>query len=131
VLDDVAAEAVGQSQVDRKLKDVAPLGEILIDLTRRVVQPGGGVHDARADGIGEAGQRRLVALDVVGDPYQADGRGGQQQRADRGVDGAVGDVEHAGVVGAVLEPSMQSRQRGLVRVEAFEKVDTHDVWSSW
>ena len=53
----------------------------------------GDAQDAGAHGVGEPGQHGVVALDVVGDADQADGGGGQQQRADRGVDGAVGDVE--------------------------------------
>ena len=46
--------------------------------------------------------KRVVAFDVVGDADQSGGRGRQQQRADRRVDGAVGHVEHAGAVGVTL-----------------------------
>ena len=53
------------------------------------------VQDPRADPLGQGGQHLVVVLGVVGHPDQALVGRGQQQRADRGVERAVGHVEQA------------------------------------
>ena len=50
--------------------------------------------------VGQRCEHGVVVLPLEGDPDQAVGGGRQQQRADRAVDGAVGDVEQAGAVGS-------------------------------
>ena len=71
-----------------------------------------------------------MVFDVVGDADQADGGGGQQQGADRAVDGPVGDVEQLVGGGVALEPLMQSGQRLVIGLQVVEKVGAHAVSSS-
>ena len=61
-----------------------------------------------------------MVFDVVGDADQPDGGGGQQQGADRAVDGAVGDVEQFVGRGVALEPLMQSGQGLVVGLQVVE-----------
>ena len=71
-----------------------------------------------------------MVFDVVGDADQADGGGGQQQCADRAIDGAVRDVEQFVVRGVALEPLMQPGQGLAVGLQIVEKIGAHDVSSS-
>jgi hypothetical protein len=69
MLNDVAAEALRESQVDRHLKDGAALGEVLVDLPGNAVQP---CRRAGTRGLilSASGQHSVVAFDSVGDPDQ-------------------------------------------------------------
>jgi hypothetical protein len=130
MLDDTATEAFGQPEVDRHLEGGAPLGEVLVELARGGVQSGRRPQHPRAHRPGKRGQDRVVVFDVVGNSDQADGGGGQQQGADRAVDGAVGNVEEFVGGGVALQPLMQSGQRRVVGMQFVENVGGHAVSSS-
>ena len=53
------------------------------------------MEDTRADPLAQRPQNGVVVLADVGDPDKSEVGGGEQQGADGGVDGAVGDVEDA------------------------------------
>ncbi len=130
MLDDAATEAVGESEIDGHLEAGAPLGEVLVELTCGGVQPGGCAKHPWAHRVGELRQHGIVAFDVVGHADQPDRGGGQQQGADRAVDGAVGDVEQLTGCRVVFQPTMQSGQGLVVGLQLVEKVSAHGVWSS-
>ena len=69
------------------------------------------MQDARADVDGEPGEHVVVALVLERHPDEARGRGRQQQRAERAVDRAVGDVEQAVTLGALDELVVQPLAR--------------------
>ena len=72
-----------------------------------------------------------MVFDVVGHPDQPEGGGGQQQGADRGVGGAVGDVEQPAGVGVPFEAAVQPFQRGIfVGQWCSENVVAHGFSSS-
>src|SRR5829696_9211527 len=104
VLNDAATEAFCEPKIDRHLELGPPLGEILVELTSRVVQPGRCAQHPRADRGRQLRQHGVVVLDVVGDADQADGGGGQEQLADWAVYGAVGDVEQVVLGRLPLQP---------------------------
>src|SRR5262249_21685116 len=74
--------------------EAAPLpGEVLAKFPRGGVQAGRSVEDAGADPVGQRLQDGVVILAGVSNPDQPSLGRGQQQRADRAVDGPVGDVK--------------------------------------
>ena len=68
------------------------------------------MQDAGADLIGEVLQDDVVVFAGVGDADQALFGRGQQQRPDRAVDGAVGDVEQAVALGRGRESEVEVGQ---------------------
>ena len=95
---DRATEATRQREVQREVEDAAAAREVLLDLSCSQVQAGRGAQHPRADSVRELLQNRVVVLAGVGHANQTGLSRGQQERADRGVDGAVGDVEDSGLV---------------------------------
>ena len=67
-----------------------------------------------------------MALDVVGDADESARRGRQQERADRGIDRPVGDVEQALFLGRLLELAVQARER--VGVGLSVSVGREKIW---
>ncbi len=55
-----------------------------------------------------------MILNREGDPDETPLGGGEQQRADGAVEQAVGDVEHAVLVGFLGQPGLQARHRLMV-----------------
>ena len=82
-------------QIDRDVERAAAAGEVLVELAGGVFESARGAQDARADLGGELGEHGVVVLALERDPDEAAVRGGQQQRPERAVDDAVGDVEQA------------------------------------
>ena len=64
----------------------------------------------------EVGEHVVVTFVLERHPDDASGRGGQQQRAERAVDRAVGDVEQAAPVGALDEPVVETAEDVVVRL---------------
>ena len=90
-----AAESGRQAPVQRHIEGVPTAGKVLLEFPCGCVQPRRGVEDAGADPVGQGFQHGVMAFAGVGHPDQAGLGGGQQQRADGGVDGPVGDIEDA------------------------------------
>ncbi len=74
-------------------------GEVLLELGGGHVRACGGAQDARADLVGEGLEHGIVAFASMGHAYQARLGRGDRQRAYRAVDGAVGDVQDAVLLG--------------------------------
>ena len=113
-----AAEPGREAEVERQVEAGAAPGEVLLELAGGLVEPPRGAQDPGADLAGQASEHRVEALAFVGDPDQPGRGGGQQQRADRRVEGAVGDVEQALVLGLGDEPGVQRGQLVLGRGRA-------------
>jgi hypothetical protein len=89
-------------------------GEVLLQLAGGLVEPPWGAQDSGADVASQALEHGVQPLPLVGDPDQP-GRGGrQQQGADRGVEGAVGDIEQALSLGPGHQTPVQGGE--LIRV---------------
>ena len=116
-------EALGQLQVDRNLEEAAPTGEVLVDLAGDVVDPPRRAEDAGADGGGQLHQHVVMVLALEGHPHEPGRGGGQEQRADGAVHGAVGDVEQAIAVGLLGQAGPQPGERRVVRPAPAEVVD--------
>ncbi len=105
-------------------------GEVLVELTGGGIESVRVVEQARADAVGQRLQDRLVILGGVGDPHEAGLGGSQQQAADRGVDHAVGDIEHALDGGRRRQTSVESirrrRDRPRPAADGWDRVG----WSS-
>ena len=74
------------------------------------VQASGSVEDTRADPLAQRPQYSVVVPADVGDPDKSEVGGGEQQGADRAVDGAVGDVEDAFGLRCGGQPVVQPAQ---------------------
>jgi len=90
-----AAEAVGEAEVQRQVEGGPLSGEVVLELAGGRLQACRGAQQPGADGARKLLQHRVVVLDGVSHPDQALLGCGQQQRPERSVDGAVGDVEDA------------------------------------
>src|SRR5262245_27959300 len=97
--EDPVPEAAAEPQVERQVERAALPREVLIELARGAVEPGGRAQDARADLAREPLEHRVVPLGPERDPHEALRRSGEQKSADRRVEGAVRDVEEARLAG--------------------------------
>ena len=70
VREHVAAEAVGEPQVDRHVERAAASGEVLVELAGGGVEPRRVAQDARADVGGERGEHVVVVLARERDPHE-------------------------------------------------------------
>ena len=116
-----APEPGGQPPVQRQVERVPAAREILVEFPGGRVEADRGAEDARADLVGQRLQHGVVTLAGEGHPDQALLGGGQQQRADRAVDGAVGDVEQAVLLGRGGQPGVQPAQPGRVVGEGLRQ----------
>ena len=96
---------------------VPAAGEVLVELPGDVVGASGHPHDARADLPGELVEHRVVAFAFERDPHEAGGARRDEQRTDRAVDDAVGDVEECLVLGTLGQPGTERGEVGVVGVE--------------
>jgi len=104
------AQVPGEAGQHSQQRGALP-GEVLLELPAHLVEAGRGPQDAWADRGAQAGQHGIVVLALERHPYQALPGRGQQQRADRGVQGPVADVQHAVPLGGVGQPGVQPGQR--------------------
>ena len=113
-----APEAGHQLQVEWDVELVPAAVEVLVELPGDVVGASGHPHDARADLPGELVEDRVVAFEFERDPHQAGGAGRDEQRTDRAVDDAVGDIEQCLVIGTLGQPGAERVEVRSVGVEA-------------
>ena len=99
VLEHLTPEPRGEAQVDRDVERAPAAGEVLVELARDAVEARRRQEDPRAHRGRQGVEHGVVALAREGDAHEPLRRGGQQERAERAVDGAVGDVEQPLAVG--------------------------------
>ena len=110
-----------------KSKACLPASEVLLQFPRGRVQPGRGLQDPRADLVRERLEHGVVVFAGVGDPDQALFGRGQQQRADRAVEDAVGDIQGALPLGRRGQPVVQPAQLAGRFREGLRQVTGHAV----
>ena len=138
-MSDRCSSTVRRNPLERRrsrgnVEGVQSAGEVLVELACDGVEPTRSLEDARADSIGEVLQDLVVVLDFVCDADEAELGCGQQQGADRRVDGAVADVEDAVGLRGLDEAGVEADELGLIAgVCPFDVVDqivvvcVHDV----
>ena len=129
VLEDVAAEAPGQAEIDGDVDGAAVAGEVLLELAGGILESARGAQDARADLGGELGEDGVMVFPVEGDPGEAAVRAGQQERTEWAVDDAVGDVEQAVAFCGVAEPVVQPGRRSRIGVVERRAKRVEEGWT--
>ena len=107
---DLLAEAGGQGAVQRQVEAAAGAGEVLLQLDGRLVEPARRLQHAGADPRREGGEHGVEILALEGDADQPLRGRGEQERAEGGVERAIGDLDEAGVVGLLHEAGAESCQ---------------------
>ena len=72
------------------------------------------MQDPRADPLAQLDEHLLVVLQAEGDAHHARRRGRDEQRAERAVDRAIGDIEQARGAGARGELRVQPAEQRVV-----------------
>src|ERR1700680_1693882 len=103
-------EAGREGPVEVQAERSAATIEILVELTGGVIETSGMVQDAWADPVGKGSEDSIVVLAGIGHSDQSGLGRRKQHAADRGVDGAVCDVEETLSLGGGREAVVETAE---------------------